>query len=257
MLHSSLSAIGLNKKEIDIFLSLIELGTQPASIIGKKLNIPRNTARFTLDQLFKKNLVTKSYQGNVQMYSPIEPESIPKVLEIRKNRYNQTIDKQIELIKQTIPEIQSMRQKDIIMPKIKFYEGLDGIEQVLNDSLKAKEEIYTYSDINGMIKHMEEINNRYIIKRQEHNVKKKAIILDTPFAKKYLKGYYPNITEFRTISHKLYPYALEMEIYDNKISYLTFSEDNLIGIIIENKEIYEMNRAIFKFVWDHAIRLES
>ena len=40
-----------------------------------------------------------------------------------------------------------------------------------------------------------------------------------------------------------------MQIYDNKISYLTLSDKEMIGVIIEDKYIYKMHKDLFEYMW--------
>ena len=41
-----------------------------------------------------------------------------------------------------------------------------------------------------------------------------------------------------------------MNIYDGKVSYLTYVENDLIGVIIENDYIYQMHDSIWNLLWD-------
>ena len=40
-----------------------------------------------------------------------------------------------------------------------------------------------------------------------------------------------------------------MHIYSNKVTILTLNKEQLIGIIIENKEIAQMQKSIFEMMW--------
>jgi len=48
-----------------------------------------------------------------------------------------------------------------------------------------------------------------------------------------------------------------LRIYNNKIAHLTLSEDNMIGVIIEDKNINTMHRSLFEFTWQHAKKLDE
>ena len=43
-----------------------------------------------------------------------------------------------------------------------------------------------------------------------------------------------------------------MQIYDGKISYISLSEGQMIGTIIEDQAIYKMHKALFDFTWSRA-----
>ncbi len=83
-------------------------------------------------------------------------------------------------------------------------------------------------------------------------IKKRSLLLDTPFAHKvYESGKYSPISHigYKWIDHELYPFSIEMNIYDGKISYLTYVENDFIGVIVENDYIYRMHDSIWNMLW--------
>ena len=66
-----------------------------------------------------------------------------------------------------------------------------------------------------------------------------------------MKDYKSNeVTDILFVDHKTYPFATEINIYNNKVSFVTFSPDFMVGVIIENKEIYKTLLSVFNFVWN-------
>lgn len=89
--------------------------------------------------------------------------------------------------------------------------------------------------------------------REKTSIKKRSLLLDTPFARKiYESGTYSPKSHagYKWIDAKHYPFDIEMNIYDGKISYLTYVENDLIGVIIENQTIYRMHDSIWNLLWD-------
>jgi hypothetical protein len=122
--------------------------------------------------------------------------------------------------------------------------------RVLEDSLTSKTEIYSYADIEAIQKYIPTVNKKYVKKRNDLKLKKKGIALDTPFTRKFLKDYYPGITETKLIDTKDAPdFQTVMQIYDGKISYLTLSEKKKMGVIIEDRHIYNMHKYLFEYLW--------
>ena len=58
ILKEYFSNLGLSEKQTEIFLSLYKLGSQPASIIAKHIDMDRTTVYKTLVFLAKENLVS-------------------------------------------------------------------------------------------------------------------------------------------------------------------------------------------------------
>ena len=63
-----------------------------------------------------------------------------------------------------------------------------------------------------------------------------------------------NLREIRLVSVKDFPITNEINIYDNKVAIVSFSEDEaeLFGVIIESKEVAETQQQIFKMAWRYA-----
>jgi hypothetical protein len=140
-------------------------------------------------------------------------------------------------------------------PGVRFFEGLTGIREVLEDSLTAHEIIYSYADLESIEKYIGSINRDYVKSREKLNIQKKGIVLDTPFAREFLKNYKPGITETRTISTDAEPFHTVMQIYDGKVSYITLSEQNIIGVIVQDPRIYAMHKYLFEYTWETATPL--
>lgn len=47
-----------------------------------------------------------------------------------------------------------------------------------------------------------------------------------------------------------------MQIYDNKISYITLEPKRMMGVIVEDRHLYEMHLYFFEYIWRHAAEPE-
>ena len=149
-----------------------------------------------------------------------------------------------------MPDLKSKYNLILRKPGIKYYEGKEGIKKVLDDSLTSKTEIYTYADLEAIEKYIPKINKKYAKKRKELNIKKRGIVLDTLFTRNFLKNYHKQITDTKLIKQEdAPPFKTIMQIYDNKISYLTLSSESKIGVIIEDPNIYKMHKYLFEYLW--------
>jgi hypothetical protein len=67
------------------------------------------------------------------------------------------------------------------------------------------------------------------------------------------RKYFRNI---RLVPRNKYNFSNEINIYDNKVSIISFKE-GLIGMIIESTEIADTQRTIFKMIWEFAALLQK
>lgn len=240
--------LGLSQNEAIVYEYLLTSGNSIASDIIKKTPLKRGVIYNALSDLVKKGLIKQGKKDKILSFAPNHPDKLREYVE---NREREVKKAEISLESQ-MPILLSSFNLISNQPGVRIYEGKEGLAKTLNDSLSSRTEILTYADIQGMEKYIGRANDRYVQKRKELNIKKRGIVPDTEYARKYLKNYDKSVTDIRFIDAKKYPMFLEMEIYDNKVSFMTFSEKKLIGVIIENEEIYKTQKSIFEIVWENA-----
>lgn len=247
MINKILEQTGLNKNEAITYLALLKSWTDMVWNIIRKTNLPRATVYDSLERLLKKTVISKSSKQWTVSYTAEPPQVLQYLLEKKKDEI-WYVENSLNKI---LPELKSLYNPYSILPWIKFYEWIEWIEKVLNDSLTSTEVIYTYVNVDWMDKYIKEINDKYLENRKKMKVFKKWLVLKTPYAEKLTKWYDKSVTETRLLDKK-YFFSLECEIYDSKVSFITYTNDKPVWIIIENKEIYQMHRSLFELNWENA-----
>lgn len=252
MIYQTLQELGYDKKEIEMYLQLLKIGPGRASTLAYQLAMPRTSAQNILGRLEQKELVTKSWQQNVAIFNPVHPDELKEMVEVKRRKKDLQYQKILEDLNFIIPELKekTLSQK---VPNVKFYKGLDGVRKVLFDTLKSKTELKDFANIDSMFQHVQEINDEYVAEREKTAVTKRSLLLDTEFARQvYESGKYSPKSHkgYKWIDKNLYPFTIEMNIYDGKVSYLTYVEDDFIGVIIENDYIYQMHNSMWDLIWD-------
>ena len=253
MLENILQKLGLTAKEISVYQTLLATGTQPASIVAYRGDLPRNTVRFNLDKLSEKGFVRKSKRGNTQLYSPETPENVIKFLEIKKNKTNQKIDHQIECLKEVSSELQTKMGASAGRPKITFYEGDDGLVKVYEDTLTSSETIRSFANFDTMHGVLPDYFKTYYNRRAKNNIAIRSIHPATKLALDKTKDDHKVMRESTLIPANQYSFVPEVQCYDNKVIITSFKEK--LGVIIESKEIYEFFKVAFELAWLQAKQL--
>ena len=83
-------------------------------------------------------------------------------------------------------------------------------------------------------------------------VKKRILEVRSPEAEKYVTSDDPELTEAKFLSGKVPGFNTVMNIYNNKVTYITLVEDSMIGVIIEDPHIYKMHRILFDNLWNNT-----
>jgi len=224
-----------------------------ASNISKAIKKSRAIVYKDLDELASLKIIEKFDKANqVSIFRIGHPSYMEKYFDKEADK----LKKDKELFNSYLPDMVSAYNLMSNKPGVRYYEGMEGVKKVINDTFTATETIYSYADIETINKYLKDINKEYTKKRDTRNLKKKIIFSDTPYTRDTLKNYHTKTTESRIIQDLSNFYTV-VQIYDNKISYVTISDDVKIGIIIENTEIYKTNRVLFEAAWENALTMDQ
>ncbi|MBD3330425.1 hypothetical protein GF354_02740 [Candidatus Peregrinibacteria bacterium] len=131
MLNDYLKQVGLNEKERTLYLSLAEMGIQPASVIAKKCNFDRVTAYKNLKKLADKGFVKTYYRDNIQCFGIESFENIKVHLSEKMGNIEELLEK--FPIAQNL--LKSAKADEQLIPKLEIFEGEPGLKKFFKDIL--------------------------------------------------------------------------------------------------------------------------
>src|SRR3989339_310753 len=204
-LRSFLKNFDLNNKEIEIYLASLKYGSQPASIIAKKLNLPRTTTRFIFEELIKKGFAGKIQRKKVIYFNCINPE----LLEYKLLEKKAKVQKLINDSQTFIPILNTIKQSKINKSNVLYFEGIEGLCRMLDD-FATKDQTVLY--ISG------------------HNMMH-------PKAREYKKIASESYDEFIFVDFQKFPFTLTTAIYGDKTAFWSYDPKDMSGVIIENRLI--------------------
>ncbi|MBU1018970.1 MAG: helix-turn-helix domain-containing protein [Patescibacteria group bacterium] len=244
MFASDLEDLGLTAEESRVYLALLELGSSYVSAIAKKAGIHRVSCYHTLDNLIKKGLIS-SFTKNKMKFFAIES---PQIL-VNK------VEERFEKAQKLLPELLSITNTLTYKPKIQYYEGLEGIKNIFEDSLTTDKEVLGYTNLAQLPNVItEEYTRDYAKRKIQQGIKTRMLSPLSEEALDYLEKYYPkgfdrNLVEILFVNPKEYMFEYEINIYENKVSLVSLNPDELMGMIIESPVYAKTQRAVFKLAW--------
>ena len=253
MFQEQLQQFGLTKTQSAVLDYLLEFGEAKARDIAKNIHHPRGVVYKSLDELLEMDLIEKKDQAKqISVFSAKHPRHLEKLLEKKEREINQ--DKKI--FEEVLPSLVSNYNLTINKPGVKFYEGKDGMEKILDDTLSSQTEILLFINTDSLKEEEKfvEINEEYKRKRMRCGVKKRILRVgkkpEMTFGTRDEK--YDAITEIRYLEKTDLPLKSNVQIYDGKIFYQIIDKGNTVSILIEDKNIYAMNKAWFEILWEIA-----
>jgi len=245
-----LISIGFSIKEADVYLALLELGRGTVSQITRKAKINRTTGYNVLDTLASKSLVTISGKEPKQEYIAEPPDKILHILETELQKNQDYINK----AKKFVPELRSLHNV-AGRPKVVFYEGKEGLEQVYEDTLTSHEPIRGFATVDDMHKALPHYFPNYYKRRAAKGIAIRGIIPNTPIAMERATHDTEESREIAFVPADKYYFSPEIDIYDNKVMIASWREK--LGIIIESAEIADAMKKMYELAWAEAKRLDK
>ncbi len=234
-----LEQLGLSGKRVDVYLATLELGSASVIDISKKSAVKRTTCYDILQDLMREGLVSETVKGKKRLFVGEDPEKIQRQLRQKE-----------KLFSEILPQLQSIHNIRGSKPKIRFYEGKEGILEAYMDTLKYKTEIIGFASEDMMKLFGMEKSLEYIEMRKKRGIWSKAIIPSTGFIMgEFASKDMEHMRITKLIDSKKYPFSIEVNIYGhNKIALMSAKEE--IGIIIEGAEIHNTMKLLFNLIWD-------
>jgi len=235
-LDEILANLGLDKREAALYLATLELGEASAKDIAKKASIQRTYFYDISDKLIKSGFLKQVAKGKKRLFSALEPE---RLLELEEKRFKQ--------LKNALPQFKALFNTKGQKSKIFYYEGLEGIRQIINDSLSFKSEVLFFETPQIVALDQQRLLKEYIKKRIALGVKTRVIGELSPEILNMKIRDKDELRETRILPKNIFSSDVEIGIYGNRIYIINFKDE--FGFIVEDSQITKTLKMIFEIIW--------
>jgi len=240
MENIDLSPFGLSENQAKIYLALLELGQANILELANKANLSRITVYNELDDLLAFGYASFVIQGKRKLYLPEPPRKLEKRRLFRE-----------KIAHEALPQLEKMYAGVTHRPSVKFYEGRAGLIAMVEDvhatvSDGSRYDVMYNSEVEITLVGRENWN-RWLEARKKRGIWVRLICEKTKESKEWDKeGEKTNrLVKFLPKGQKVF---VSYHIYENKVSIFSLTEP-VVGVIIENKEIADMQRMQFEYMW--------
>jgi sugar-specific transcriptional regulator TrmB len=244
MLASELLELGLGESEAKVYVATLELGGSYVSQIAKKAGVNRVACYHTLDNLVKMGLISSFTKDNLKYYTVESPQLL-----VERQR------DQLKKAEKLLPELLSITNTLVYKPKIQYYEGLQGIKTIFEDTLTAEDELLGYTNLAKLPDVITaEFTRDYARRKISKGIKTRMLSPYSEEALQYLQNYYPtgfdpNLVEILYVNPKQFMFEYEMNIYNQKVSIVSLKATEMIGLILESPVYAQTQKSIFNLAW--------
>lgn len=230
---------GLNEKETEVYVSALELGEATGFQIYKKTKLKKPTVYYLLDELLKRKLVFLSVRGKKKYYVAEDPSKI-----------KQDIENKLKSFDAVLPQLLSIYNTKVGKPRLRYYEGKEGLKEVYGDTLKYQGEILAFAS-DGIVSSLgEDFTLDYVKNRAKKRIWMKAIVPDSgKFKRNFIERNFEQLRVTKLVNPKEFGFPIEINIYSNRVAFMSFRDE--LGLIIESDEIASMMKMLFTFFWNN------
>ncbi|MBI2547191.1 MAG: hypothetical protein HYW23_01960 [Candidatus Aenigmarchaeota archaeon] len=228
---SILENVGLEKREADVYMTLLRYGSSTATYIAREAKIERTLVYRILDKLIDKGYANFIIENKIKKFRAVNPETF--LFEFK--------EKEKEFLAY-LPKLKSIVNEKKKEPTIELYRGTNGIRSLTRELLRRKQDYVaivgkTYSSLDQFFKlfakAIEETNihERVLVKEGQIIIKSKN-------------------TEIRYLP-KNYEYNSPIVISNETIAIILESK-TFLTILIEDKNLAQTFKSYFELLWTIA-----
>lgn len=240
---AELQRIGLTPEEARVYTAALEINGGPVSVIARKAGAERVSCYHTIDNLMKKKLLSQYNKNGVKCFAPEPPEQLLKLAE-----------EQLNITKGLLPELRSLASAVAFKPKIRFYEGQDGVEKVFTESLIARREILGYTNLKLITTFFPDFFRNYTHTKLKRGIKTRYLSPTTVDTVHVLDPFLPtsydaNLIEILLVNKNQFLFENEVLIFGNSVGIVSLNRDELLGLIVESATFARTMKAVFDLAW--------
>ncbi len=238
-----LEALGLTPKELDVYVSLLRLGSAPLRKIAEACGLNRGTAYDALKHLLDLGLVSWVDAKTHRYFTGEDPHKLRGLA----TRREVAVQEARLALDELIPELEGVLGSSEHRPAVRYYEGESGVRDILEDVLAATERaetkgyrIYSSSSLRDLVANAWPAFTKTRIKR---GIRVRAIALGEG-------GTTAGLDERRWLTKKSGA-PTYIFLYAGKTAYIASDEKKrLFGVIIEDAAIASTQTFIFDALWE-------
>ncbi|OQA85005.1 MAG: Sugar-specific transcriptional regulator TrmB [Lentisphaerae bacterium ADurb.Bin242] len=243
-LIEELSNLDLTGRQARVYLALLQLGSASAIELAKNTGFKHPTVYDVLDSLKARGLVSESFLGKKKRFTAENPDNFLE-LEARRQRTLGSI----------LPGLRELYLGGVQRPRIRFYQGAEGIKAVNEELLNVKAKEYFYF---GSVQEMFKTNGErylrdYFKRRIERGIWSNAI--RNPSRERdedYMQPGEHNLRRVRYLPTPISEDVAGLYLYDEKIAIHSALKENY-AITIESRELFVLLKTIWQCLWNVAV----
>ncbi len=245
----TLERLGLSEKEAELYTLMLMYPQSTVQELTTHSPLPRTMLYHVLNQLIGKNLVTPVKKEWRTVYVAEDPDRLHDLLAERER----LLAEESQRVRELIPELKKRYRLSGSRPGVRTFEGFQEYKKALEDIILTKPKmICAYADLSKPHPGTE-IRSANKNRRIAKKIQKRFLSPDSKKVRDLVKNRrYNDYTQFRVAEKGALSSPVDLQLYDNKLLYTTYSKREPMAILIEDRALFEMQKNIFDALWKSA-----
>ncbi|MPZ63493.1 MAG: helix-turn-helix domain-containing protein [Propionibacteriales bacterium] len=243
MMLNRLVELGLDVKEARFYLTVLELGEATVRQIAEAAGVSRTNAYDILDRLARRGLVSQLEVGPTHrtMVVATDPQRLVDEWEERGRR-----------LESIVPQLRAMHHKTGVRPRVRYYEGVEGIQTVLYGTLHLSSSLLGILSMRDLLTVPgKTVMDHYVSRRAETGVRLRVI----RSREKETEDMWP--TDPRALREARYAptgrvFTMTMFLGGDTVALISSRRENF-ALTIESPEYAELQRNMFEILWEASL----
>lgn len=243
-LRPVLFKLGLNKKEVDVYLILLEHGPETISTVARLANHKRSTLYNVMEGLLRKGLVVLVRRNGRTLYDAEKPKKLLVALRARERE-----------LEELLPILEKIRNTKEPLPQVEVYDGEEAIRNVYDTiyaSFERKKEVCFLTSIGDLQRYAPFALESYLTKMQEKDYRIRELILDGGAGRRYVRK-----VKEKKIRHPVrllpaeFPIHNDIAIYGDTVAIFSFKTRSFVTVI-DSPEVTKTMRSLYEWAWANS-----
>lgn len=242
---TQLIKFGLSEKEAKVYLAALELGAETAQRIARKAGVNRATTYVILQGLMKKGLTSTFTKGKKTFFSAEPPEQLDHLL----RKQEEDIFEQRRDLEKIIPELRALYNRAEGKPKVRFFEGEEGVHALIGEffrKLPKESTLYAILALDELLRAFPTYFDFQTGALERQKIHQKILYSHPDGEQELPNGH----SEAIWIHPDRAPFAASVLIspHQHRIAILSF-EHGTSGVLIDNAAFSQTLLTLFQMIW--------
>lgn len=243
MIEEILMQNGFSEKEAKVYVAVLEVGEATVAQIGQKAHLKRTTVYDILEPMRDRGIVSITKRKGSHRVSALPPQTL-----IDRFKRSATI------AENALPQMLELAYSSPLKPRMRFYEGIDGVKDILREMSYSHEETVGFTDYALIPPDIFRFIRREIVPSRRSRGNRVRFILPKNERNVALR----NENAIHYADHRLvtFPRSLNhvamLTFNYTKTGFISYHEHELFGVELDSTAIHDTVRNVFELVWATA-----